>query len=102
MANSAIALGQCDRYGYAYGYSTMGEAKAEALAQCAKEGDRTCQIIVTVHRGCGALAVSANCGSKGWAYAPTRRYAELRAIKECVGHGGVDCTIRRWVCDRGW
>ena len=99
IANSAIAVGQCDRYGYAYGYGSMGQARAEALNQCAREGDRTCQIVVTVHSGCGALAVSGNCGSRGWAYAPSRGEAERIALRECINHGGTNCTIRRWVCD---
>src|SRR5260221_12553164 len=99
MANSAIALGQCDRVGYAYGYGSQGAAKAEALSQCASNGDKTCEVIVTVHSGCGAVAVSANCGSRGWAYAPTRSRAERLAVRECVQHGGANCTIRRWVCD---
>lgn len=99
IANSANAVGQCDRYGYAYGYGSMGQAKAEALSQCAKEGDRTCQVVVTVHAGCGALAVSADCGSRGWAYAGSRGEAERLAMKECFQHGGRGCTVRRWVCD---
>jgi hypothetical protein len=99
-ANSAIALGQCDRVGYAYGYGSLGAAKVEALSQCASNGDKTCEVIVTVHSGCGAVAVSENCGSRGWSYAPTRWQAEHLAVKQCVQHGGVNCTTRRWVCDQ--
>ncbi len=100
MASSAIALGQCDRLGYAYGYGSLGAAKAAALNECASNGDKTCEIVVTVNSGCGAVAVSANCGSRGWAYAHSRGEAENLAVKECIQHGGANCTIRRWVCDQ--
>jgi hypothetical protein len=100
MANSAIALGQCDRIGYAYGYGSLGEAKAAALNECAIKGDTSCEIVVEVHFGCGAVAVSANCGSRGWAYAHSRGEAEYLAVKECIKHGGINCTTRRWVCDK--
>lgn len=99
-ANSAIALGKCDRLGYAYGYGSLGEAKAQALAECASEGDATCEIVVSVHFGCGAVAVSANCGSRGWAYAHSLGEAKYLAVKGCIDHGGIKCTIRRWVCDK--
>jgi len=73
----------------------MAQAKAEALNQCARQDDRTCQIVVTVHSGCAALAVSGNCGARGWAYAGSRGESERIALRECINHVGTDCTIRR-------
>ena len=84
MANSAIALGKCDWLSYAYGYGSLGETKANALNECASKGDSTCEIVVEVRSGCGAVAVSANCGSRGWAYAHSREESEYLAVGERV------------------
>lgn len=100
-ADGALAVGKCDRNGYTFGYRSMAVARADAVANCASTGDRTCEIVVTIRGVCGAFAVSGECGARGWAYAPSRGAAERLAINLCVRYGGTNCTIRRWVCDGG-
>lgn len=99
-AAGALAVGHCDRYGDAYGYDSESGARARALAQCRSNGDDNCEIVVTLHRACGAFAVS-GCDARGWAYAGSRGEAESIALAQCRKYGGEDCAIQAWVCDGG-
>ncbi len=98
-AAGAIAVGRCDRHGYAYDYSAMSGARARAMAECAENGDTTCEVVVTFNGACGAFAVDGDCGARGWGWAQNRRGAERIALAQCAKFGGAACTIRRWVCE---
>ncbi len=101
QAAGALAIGKCDRHGWAYGYGSVAEASQQALSHCAENGDGTCHIVATLQGNCAAFAVDGNCGARGWAWAGSREEAETNAISYCEKYGGSNCTIRRWVCDGG-
>lgn len=102
-AAGAMAIGRCDRVGYSYNYPTQGAAERRALSECRANGDRTCEVVVTIHGSCGAFAVSGagGCSARGWAYAPTRARAETIALGQCRKFGGANCRVKAWVCDSG-
>jgi hypothetical protein len=96
-AGGAIAVGKCDRIGWSYG-SNLDTARYRALWECSRNGDSTCRIVTTTVDACAAIAVSGDCGSRGWATAGSRARAEQMALNECWKFGGRDCSVRRWVC----
>lgn len=98
FANGALAIGACGAFGFAHGYASAAEAKAEALAKCAGKG---CKVVATVKRSCMAFAVElANpCGSYGYATAPALARAQNQALRECYRNDGRDCVIRTFACD---
>jgi Domain of unknown function (DUF4189) len=100
-AAGALAVGQCSRIGYTYGYPSVAAAQASALARCASNGDQTCRVMVTIRGACAAFAISGSCGARGWAYAPSRGLAEQLAINWCIREGGTECAVQQWICDGG-
>lgn len=102
-AAGAIAIGRCNRVGYAYDNPTPAGAALRALAECSSNGDGSCKVVVTLRRSCGAFVVAGQggCGARGWAYAGSRRAAENIALKTCRNYGGRNCHIQAWVCDGG-
>ena len=102
-AAGAIAVGSCDRSGYSYDHGNAALARTRALAECAKNGDRSCRIVVNTRRNCGAFAVDETnrCGARGWGLAPSRRRAEVIALAQCASYGGRNCVVRTWTCDGG-
>jgi hypothetical protein len=99
QAAGALAIGQCDRNGWSYGYGSVAEATSQAVMHCAEQGDSSCHVVYALEGECAAFAVSGNCGARGWAKAGSRGAAEEAAIEACQSYGGTDCGIRRWVCD---
>jgi hypothetical protein len=95
----AVAVGACDRLGYASGYNNLAQARASALKTCTSNGDKSCRIILSIQGDCAAFAVSGPCGARGWANAAARAQAEETAIARCSLRGGRSCTIRRSICD---
>ena len=100
-AAGALAIGSCDRHGYAYDYATVDQARTRALVECASEGDRSCHVVSETAGGCAAFAISGNCGPRGWSSASSRTEAEGLALDYCRRYGGAHCRVRRWVCDGG-
>lgn len=100
-AAGALAIGSCDRHGYAYDYATLDAARTRALVECASQGDRSCHIVSETAGGCAAFAISGNCGPRGWSSASSRAEAEGVALDYCRRYGGAHCRVRRWVCDSG-
>jgi hypothetical protein len=100
-AGVAIALGQCDNFGWAYN-PDVGVARRNAMQACGKNGDTSCKIVASGH-GCAAIAISGKCDGRGWAWGPTRARAEALALEYCARarHGGPECTVRKWVCPTG-
>jgi hypothetical protein len=92
----ALAVGECDRHGYAWGQPSSDIAQARALAGCGNSA--TCNVVITVNHACAAFAVSGDCSARGWAYADSRAQAERLALSSCARYGGYDCGIRRWLC----
>jgi len=101
QAAGALAIGQCDRNGWAYGYGSLAEAREAAVAHCASNGDTTCHVVYGIEGNCAAFAVDGSCGARSWSRAANRSAAEDAAIEACQSYGGKNCTIRRWVCDGG-
>jgi len=95
----AVAVGACDRLGYASGYNNLAQAQASALEVCATNGDKSCRTILSIQGNCAAFAVSGPCGARGWANAAARLQAEETAMARCSLRGGRNCTIRRSICD---
>jgi len=95
----AVAVGACDRLGYATGYDNLDAATAAALQACASNGDRSCKVILSIQGNCAAFAIAGPCGARGWATAPDRRQVEEKAVTACSLRGGRDCTVRRSICD---
>lgn len=95
----AVAVGACDRLGYATGYGNIEQAKAAAMQACAGSGDNSCKVILSIQGDCAAFAVAGTCGSRGWANGVDRRQAEQGALAGCAAHGGNGCTVRRSICN---
>lgn len=102
-AAGAIAIGKCDRVGLSYNFPSQRAAEQRALSECRSRGDRSCEVVVTIHQSCGAFAVSGagGCSARGWAYAGTRARAETIALGQCRKYGGRNCRVKAWVCDAG-
>lgn len=102
-AAGAIAIGQCNRVGYSYNVASASGASARALTECRAKGDRSCHVVVTLSRTCGAFAVAGlgGCKARGWAYAGSRAAAENLAMANCRKYGGTNCHIQAYVCDGG-
>ncbi len=102
-AAGAMAIGRCNRVGYAYDNPTPAGAAIRALAECSSNGDGSCKVVVTLRRSCGAFAVAGQggCGARGWAYAGSRRAAENIALNNCrqlrrpeLSHSGLGLRRR--------
>ena len=96
MAAGALAIdsNQGSQYGFAHGYSNIGQAEQRALNECGNG----CQVVLTFPSGCGAYAAdqAENSTAYGWA---TGSNAQNRAISECQSRGGTSCIVRAWACD---
>lgn len=90
--------------GSAKDFASQASAETRALAMCRRSGGSAtgCQIVVTGHNFCTALAASI--GSKGagraWGYATSDDgwIARRDAVKECRGFGGSDCRVEVTFC----
>jgi PDZ domain-containing protein/uncharacterized protein DUF4189 len=95
----SLAVGICDRLGFATGYDDVEKARASAIDACAGNGDKSCRIVLDIQGDCAAFAVSGPCGARGWAKAATRAQAEAEAVTRCSLRGGQNCTVKRSICD---
>ena len=93
---AAIAFSQTTgAHGYAYDYSSRGEAERRALNGCAKHGSG-CKVPIWVRNGCAALAVGTGNGyGTGWA--ANSNAAQRAALNSCA-RASRNCAVRRWVC----
>ncbi len=87
FAAGAIAVddeeGESDPgYGIVTGYATRDEAGKEALAECKKQGNKNCKVVVRFDK-CGAYA--ANKKSYGIGFGGTVQAARTKALDECGG-----------------
>lgn len=92
FAAGAIAVddeeGESDPgYGVVTGYATRDEAGKEALAECKKQGNKSCKVVVRFDK-CGAYA--ANKKNYGIGYGATASAARTKAMEEC---GASSCKI---------
>lgn len=71
------------------GQESESKANQIALAYCRQNGSKNCQIILSFHNQCAAVALGG--GGAGHAGSPTQQAAEQIAITEC-GHGDA-CKI---------
>jgi hypothetical protein len=101
QAAGAIAIGQCDRFGWSARQPSVERAREVAMQYCSEKGDTSCHVIAAFAGACAALAVDGDCGARGWATAATRDAAEETARSYCTQYGGSNCTVRRTVCDEG-
>ena len=101
-ADGALAVGQCDRFGYSYRQSSAEEAGHVAFRGCAAEGDSSCRVVLNVEGSCYAFAVDGynRCGPRGWGYAGSLHEAREYARSYCHQQGGHECTIKVEMCDR--
>jgi hypothetical protein len=97
-AAGALAVGRCGAYGEAHDFGSAGAARQSALAKCRGDG---CKVVVTVKRGCAALAVdyADACGGQGWGQAPRLGAAQNAALRTCYEAGAKDCVVRAFFCD---
>lgn len=98
MAVGAIAVDDAEGdsepgYGFVTGMDSEKEAKAEALKECRKTGNKGCKIAVWF-KHCGAYANSRKYAGIG--YGDTKKIAEARALDDC-GHDA--CKIVVSDCD---
>jgi len=83
------------RWGYAYNYSSRGEAERVAVSRCGSSG---CVAYNWFRNACGALAKASD-GSIGWSWGTSRHDAEARAIAQCErSSNGLSCEIVCWAC----
>lgn len=61
------------------------EAEREALSQCGLKGHSNCEVSLTFHNQCGAVAGSVGGGAVGLAHAPLESIASARALRQCKG-----------------
>ena len=78
--------------GYSYDYRSAREAKLEALKQC---GDPACEVLVSFHNACGAIAQGP--GKQFAVAGATRAEAQTKALRRC---GDKTCQIVAWACTR--
>jgi Domain of unknown function (DUF4189) len=101
LAEGAIALAQPPnivKQGFAFGtswnYTTVEEARSEALARCRRTDDATrralCKVIRTFHNECVAVAMDPKNGTPGagWAVEAAADKAEAAALAECRATAG--------------
>lgn len=74
-------------YGYVTGADSEAEAKAGALKECRKSGNKNCKVAVWFKQ-CGAYAASKTYSGIG--YGNTQRIAEAKALDEC---GNRACKV---------
>jgi len=79
--------------GWSYSFGLERAANAPALGNCAR---RDCEVIVTFHDTCAAIAVGG--GVVAWAWAGSQSRAEDDAKAECVKLGGKSCRVEAWAC----
>jgi serine/threonine-protein kinase len=80
--------------GWAYDYTSRGEAESIALTNCRKYAN-DCVIPVWFRNACGALATGPKGYGSGWG--TDRSIAEKYALQSCGQHSS-GCTVQRWVC----
>ena len=78
--------------GYSYDFKSAREAKVEALKQC---GDPTCEVLVSFHNACGAIAQGP--GKPFAVTGATRAEAQTRALRRCDHKA---CQIVAWACTK--
>jgi hypothetical protein len=78
--------------GYSYDFKSAREAKIEALKQC---GDPGCEVLVTIHNACGAVAQGP--GKPFSVTGATRAEAQTKALRRC---DHKTCQIVAWACTR--
>jgi len=81
--------------GWSYSFGLERAANAAALANCARLA-RDCEVIVSFHDTCAALAVGA--GVVAWAWAAPQSRAEAAAKAECLKNGGKSCQVEALAC----
>lgn len=92
-AYGAIAYDRSHRAaGYSYDFKSAREAKVEALRQC---GDPTCEVLVSFHNACGAIAQGP--GKPFAVTGATRAEAQARALRRCEHKA---CQIVAWACTK--
>jgi hypothetical protein len=88
----AIALGRkSDRFGYSYDWQNPTQANQKALREC---GSPDCQVVLTFHGGCGAVAEGPS--RTGLGTGKTRSLAEQAALQVCNEPG---CRVTVWACN---
>jgi len=105
VASGGLALG------YAYNYSTKGEAESQALQQCLSYMDAppetraACKLVSSFDNQCLAVALDPKAGTEGfgWAVSDTLAEAKAQAMRECRdtdGPANADaCQISGAQCD---
>ena len=78
--------------GYSYDFKSAREAKIEALKQC---GDPTCEVLVSFHNACGAIAQGP--GKPFAVTGATSAEAQTKALRRCAHKA---CQIVAWACTK--
>lgn len=86
-------------HGYSYGYESEKAASDVAVQNCRRQdpGARDCQVAVTFHNACGALARGEK-GAHGADWGHSGREASTKALVKCRARRGDSCKIDRQVC----
>ena len=95
----AVKTGDASSYGYATAANSAASASATAMKYCASEAGKsgTCEIAVSFHDSCGALAVNAD-GGWGADYGSSRAEAGRKAMERCLKFNGKRCPISTTIC----
>lgn len=95
---AAIAYGaRSTAAGWAYGKATAAAANSVALAECRKHGG-DCELVVSLSRGCAAVAAIESQGVFAVGEGSTRQQAESRAMNACSSMHGSGCEVEAWAC----
>jgi len=103
FAEGAVALGKgpaAQWFGVAINKSTVGEARADALLLCSRNGPN-CSVLTTFRNTCVALTWGERPGRVGYAATGKSNINDARnaAIANCYSEGMLRCEIKYAGCD---
>lgn len=82
---------------WAHSYPSRAAAERAALSTC----PGSCKIAIWVNNACAAIAIGES-GGWGAAWHPNRKRAERASIANCASAGNQGCSVRQWICSRGY
>ena len=97
----ALAVGVQDssKFVFSTGFSTQGQAKAEAVKKCnarVAQG-QSCKTQVWFRNACASIAWGQG-GVWGASWGKPQAKAIANGVVACVAHGGKGCAERRTIC----
>ena len=99
FAKGALAIDHDhgDHYGWAVNIDSQESADHEAISHCGGY----CHVVYRFEHTCAAYSTAEGPGHhEGWAHSDNEEEAKRIAVAECRSHGGHECVVRVWGCDK--